>query len=72
MDKKEIIYVIIINILWYEFQNDFDARTDFAKKNCHKKATLILNSYPERALFECVKYKPLSRLGLNIGPKKIL
>ena len=41
--KKERIYIdtFIIYTLWYEFQNNFDAQSDFGK-NVTKKAILIL------------------------------
>ena len=41
-DKKERTYIdtIIIYTLWYEFQNDFDAQSDFGKNFVTKKLLL--------------------------------
>ena len=47
MDKKERIYIDTLTIytLWYEFQNDFDALSDFGNIFVTKKLLLsyILN-----------------------------
>ena len=44
MDKKERIYIVtlIIYTLWYEFQKDFDAKSDFGNFFVTKKLLLSL------------------------------
>ena len=36
--SKDLIDTLLIYTLCYGFLNDFDAQSDFGKKNCHKKA----------------------------------
>ena len=36
-----MIDILLKYIVWYEFLNDFDAQSDFGKKNCHKKGDQV-------------------------------
>ena len=37
----QMIDILLIYILWYEFLNDLDGQSDIEKKNCHKKASQV-------------------------------
>ena len=39
--RVQMIDILLKYILRYEFLNDLDARSDFEKKNCHKKAIQV-------------------------------
>ena len=45
-DKKETSYIdtLLIYTLWYEFSNVFVAKSDFGKKEIHKKITHLEHS----------------------------
>ena len=50
--RKETSYIhtLLVSILWFEFSNNFDAKSDFGKIVVTKKSTHLDHSYLKYAL----------------------